>query len=680
MPNDNELVYKEILDVVPSIVLGLDKKGDIFLLNQRGCDILEYERDEIIGKNWFSTCLPSEVVPEIKKMFKRLMAGTVEQAEKVENKVITKSGRLIDIFWRNILLKDDQGLIIGTLSSGEDLTDYKKKEEEFRLMNQSLENSPVMAYRLKAEKGRVAFAYISGNSRRLGYSLEEFMALDPLSLVHPEDRERVERDMKKHLKDDSVKVEQEYRVIAKDGQVHWINDLVEIIRDQKGEAQYFQGTFIDITEHKEVEEKMKEANIVLENSPAVLYRARLSEAAACPIEFVSGNVSQFGFASADFLGWKKGLLEAIYPPDLPKFVQDLKGFIDHNNPDEYLRTEYRIVAKDGQKHWVEDLSKLIINESGQATHLRGLIIDISERKAMEEKIKEVALVLKNTPAILYRVRLVENWPIEFVSDNVRSFGYEPADFANGRLTTADITHPDDLARIFGEMVAFAESNPAPGTHLRQEYRVITKDKKVRHVEDFSEIIRDAEGKPAYYQGLVLDITERKEAEEKVRWADMIIEHSPAILFRWRAAENWPVEFVSDNIRRLGYTPEEFTSGATSYLSIIHPEDRERAKREAESYSGSGASGFHQEYRLITKDKEDIWIDNLMEVIRDINNKIIYYQGVIIDITERKVIEENLRLRTEELERANSFMVNRELKMVELKDRIKQLEEEKAKNA
>jgi PAS domain S-box-containing protein len=387
MPDNNELAYKEILNIAPSIILGLDKKGDIFLLNKRGCEILGYERDEIIGKNWFSTCLQPETVPEVKKVFKRLMAGEAAQAKKVENKVVMKSGRIIDIFWHNIILNDDKQAIIGTLSSGEDITDYKKQEEELRLMNQALENSPVMAYRIKIGKDGWVFDYISENKRQIGYTREEMLVADPLSFLYPDDRERVLAELGSYVQSGAVNINHEYRMITKDGQIHWINSLAEIVRNDKGDMQYLQGVFIDITERMEAEEKMKEATIILENTPAVLYRV--------------------------------------------------------------------------------DLKK-------------------------------------------------EGAPIVFISDNIRRYGYEPEDFINGKMTTAMMTYPDDLDRIMAEMEAFAKTDPAPGVHLRQEYRVFTKDKKIRQVEDFSEIVRDANGVPAYYQGLALDITERKDIEEKLK--------------------------------------------------------------------------------------------------------------------------------------------------------------------
>jgi len=88
-----------------------------------------------------------------------------------------------------------------------------------------------------------------------------------------------------------------------------------------------------------------------------------------------------------------------------------------------------------------------------------------------------------------------------------------------------------------------------------------------------------------------DITERKAAEEAIRQANLVVENSPAVLFRWRAAEGWrsPWSPKCDPIR---YTPQELLSGVVPFASMVHPDDLDRVAREVQEYSanGTGASG------------------------------------------------------------------------------------------
>ncbi len=118
----------------------------------------------------------------------------------------------------------------------------------------------------------------------------------------------------------------------------------------------------------------------------------------------------------------------------------------------------------------------------------------------------------------------------------------------------------------------------------------------------------------------------------------MVEKSPAVLFRWRAAEGWPVEMVSGNVIRYGYTPEELLSGAVPFSSIVYSEDIERVVAEVQEYSRSGVDSFQQEYRIVTKEGDVCWVDDRTVVERDDEGKVTHYQGIILDITDRKRTE------------------------------------------
>jgi len=152
-----------------------------------------------------------------------------------------------------------------------------------------------------------------------------------------------------------------------------------------------------------------------------------------------------------------------------------------------------------------------------------------------------------------------------------------------------------------------------------------------------------------------DITERKRAEEAL-WKsceereelEHIVNHSPAVAFLWCNAEGWPVEFVSDNVRQFGYDPEDFYSGRMSFASIVHPDDLERVAVEVTRYSQEGHGEFVQEYRIITKTGDVRWLDDRTWIRRDSDGVITHYQGIVLDITERKRAEEALWDHTERL--------------------------------
>jgi PAS domain S-box-containing protein len=121
---------QQYLNIAGVIIVAINKKGIISLINKKGCDVLGYTEEEIIDKNWFDLCAPEKDREERKDTFKKVMAGKIEEAEDYENSILTKSGEERIIAWHNTALTDEKGHIIGTLSSGEDITKRKQTEEE----------------------------------------------------------------------------------------------------------------------------------------------------------------------------------------------------------------------------------------------------------------------------------------------------------------------------------------------------------------------------------------------------------------------------------------------------------------------------------------------------------------------------------------------------------------------
>lgn len=163
------------------------------------------------------------------------------------------------------------------------------------------------------------------------------------------------------------------------------------------------------------------------------------------------------------------------------------------------------------------------------------------------------------------------------------------------------------------------------------------------------LLKDKDGNPIGLTASVQDITERKAAETRLResqerlsQANQVVENSPAILFRWRADEHWTVEYVSENVSRFGYTQEELLTGRTLYASLVHPDDLQRVGQEVAEYSASGVEQFTQEYRIVTKDGEVRWTDDRTLIVRNKAGEITHYQGIVIDISERKAAEQALR--------------------------------------
>lgn len=116
------------LDIAEVILLAFDAKGAISLLNRKGYQLLGYEPGELDGKNWFELCVPPDARPGLLAKYEEIFSGRERIYEENENEVLTKSGRRRLISWRNAVIRDASGAIIGGLSSGLDITESKKTD------------------------------------------------------------------------------------------------------------------------------------------------------------------------------------------------------------------------------------------------------------------------------------------------------------------------------------------------------------------------------------------------------------------------------------------------------------------------------------------------------------------------------------------------------------------------
>lgn len=139
---------QKYFDVAYAIMVVIDSRGKVRLINQKGCEVLGYKKKEILGKDWFDNFVPERIRDEVKAVGVKLMAGKIKPVEYFENPVLTRNGEERLIAWHNAGLKDKEGNIIATLSAGEDITERRKVEEELRkskeryqlLMDRSLES------------------------------------------------------------------------------------------------------------------------------------------------------------------------------------------------------------------------------------------------------------------------------------------------------------------------------------------------------------------------------------------------------------------------------------------------------------------------------------------------------------------------------------------------------------
>jgi sigma-B regulation protein RsbU (phosphoserine phosphatase) len=135
------------------------------------------------------------------------------------------------------------------------------------------------------------------------------------------------------------------------------------------------------------------------------------------------------------------------------------------------------------------------------------------RDQTEEALRLAEVIISQSPVVLFRRRAGKKPTLVYVSSNIRQFGYSPEELLSGRVLFKDVVHPDDRDRLVQEIRRFAEADVE---EYNQSYRILTRGGEVRWVEDRTSVVRDARGRKIYNQGIMVDVTPRRRAEEELR--------------------------------------------------------------------------------------------------------------------------------------------------------------------
>ncbi len=510
---------------------------------------------------------------------------------------------------------------------------------------QFVEHIPAVTYLDVLDDEGVRVGYISPQVEDLlGYPGERFLR-DPyfwFSIVHPEDRARVE-ESGAMVSEGGVRFEEEYRMIAADGRVVWVHDISSEIVGGPSSPRSWQGFLVDVTSRRRTEEQLNESEEryrhLVDHSPdAILVHA--------DGRFVFANQAAAELLTAESPAALIGLpIETIVHPDYRDLVHERAALERLGQAVPLL--EERFIRLDGREILVE-VAGIPVRYEGRAA---GQIVvrDISRRKEAEEQLRSAEeryrALVEHIPAVVY-VETREGDPESFyISPQVEAvFGYPAEDW---RWTTdfwIDHVHPDDRPRVMSDD---ARSN-VERAQFSFEYRFLAGDGEWRWVHDEATFLEGPDG-GGFWQGFMLDITERKQVEEQLRDAELrfrtIVEQTEAIFYTQEINPEDPTSALTayvapGNIDLIGYSIEDIEEDPALWRRIIYPEDRERVIAAHARSNAEGGDGFSMEYRIVRKDGQIIWVQDQAALVR-LQGKPPYWQGFLLDVTERKVVQEQL---------------------------------------
>jgi PAS domain S-box-containing protein len=561
--HDSDSQVHKYLSIARIIFVALDKEGKITLINEYGLETLGYQKEELIDKNWFQTCLPEQCRGDVLMVYHQLMAGEIEPVEYYENPILRKDGTECIIAWHNAILKDSHGDIVGSLSSGNDITEQKKTEQ---VLIESEEK-----YRILFKKSKDAILIIENEKfvdcnqaavDMLGYKNKiEILNTHP-SELSPEYQSDGENSFIKAKKMMDLALENgshlfEWDHTRPNGEVFTVEVLLTTISNRVGN-QKIHTIWRDITHRKNEEmarQKEKETlTTILESTP---HGIALTDNHGKYL-YVNPYFTEITGYELKDIPTKEDWFKKAYPDEeyRKKVFEAWRG--DDNHLSRGKHREFRIICKDGQSKDLEFRSTFLKDQKVS------VLTDVTQRRKTEEALKESKERLRTVtetiadPVVVYD----DQGQVTYLNPAfTRVFGWSFDELLGQRIDFV----PDE---------AMPETQKAIASVFQGEYlsgfetRRRTRNGTTIEVRIGAALLLDPQGKP---NGLVVnfqDITQEKQAQDKLnkmnQELEKAIEKANQMAYNAEAANTAKSDFLANMSHEIR-TPLNGVIGMTGLL-------------------------------------------------------------------------------------------------------------------
>lgn len=353
-------------------------------------------------------------------------------------------------------------------------------------------------------------------------------------------------------------------------------------------------------------------------------------------EYINVNeafINKIGYSSEEIIGKTPSELGLFYNENLKnealKLLKIESSFSD---------LEFDVRAKDGRI--LNGLFSGELIKTKNSTQVLTVMIDITNIKRVEKHLKQTSDRLK----LAIRAGGVGIWDYDIVNNNLfwddqmfKLYGVEKKEFNNAYENWRDGLHPDDIERCDAEVdMAIKEEKD-----FDTEFRVCWSDGTIRNIRALAIIEKDELGHPLHMIGTNWDITERKQADEKIKESEYMLTESQKVAHIGSYANDvlqgtW---VCSTELERIFGVDETYSHSLEGWLNIVHPDWRAKLS-DYVSKVYSEKTFFDLEYKIIrNSDGEERWVHGLGKLEFDKNGNTAWMNGTIQDITERKLKEE-----------------------------------------
>jgi PAS domain S-box-containing protein len=499
------------LESIGDAVIATDNEGKITRLNKVAEELTGWKSSDAVTQPIHRVMVIRNAMDgkPIDNLFNRVMQENqvIGLSDHVE--LVSKSGKVLQIADSAAPIHDHNGKLVGSVIVFRDVSEkyrqeqiLRESEEKFRLL---AESSPIAIMIYQGEK----WVYCNKGAQIItGYDPEDILKWNFWDFVHPDDQELIRERGKARQAGLDVPSRYQFRIIAKDGTVRWV--------DLSGVMIMYNGTpagmvsVLDITEQKEAMLRIAES----ESRLGSIFKAApvgIGLTVNRTIIEVNDRISQMtGYSHHELIGQSAQLLYASEKEY--DFVGKHKyAQIERTGIGE-IETQWK--NKNGTPIDVQ-IRSVQLDASDESKGYMFTALDITERKRSEESVREsqrtLSTLMSNLQGIVYRSRNDKNWTMLFLSDGFKQItGFDPENFLEGgNRSYAELIHPDDRATAW-EMVQKAITGHES---YEYEYRIMTIAGDYKWVWEKGRGIFDDNGELLFLEGFISDLSWRKRNEE-----------------------------------------------------------------------------------------------------------------------------------------------------------------------
>ena len=630
-----------ILDTQIEFICRFNLERRVIYINNSMASLFNMTKDEIIGKDLFyiANLLYENNLEEVRKSFADLNKNNSYVAY-----THASNGDDIWIEWSQYPVRSKNKSIIEYQIVGRDITNRIEAEESLKKEKQRLEYiieaSRLGVWEIKLSSGEMVVNDIYASM--LGYTLDELPNLNFYSnsaRVHPDDVNYRNDEFQEVLMNKKEFYEIECRYRHKNGSWVWIRDQGKIMsRSNNGRPLYMHGTHLDITNKKQVEEKIKNITHAIEQLQVGVIITNKDGV----IEYTNPKISDItGYAKEELVGKKPNIFKSGEQD--PIFYKIMWSEILSGN-----KWNGRLLnkRKNEELYWESLSISPVTDNKGTITNFIAIKEDISNKVKVEEVERlykeQMDKFGENIPGCIYQYQIYPDGRTKFpmASKGIYEiYEFSPVDVVEDGAVVFSRIHPDDRDLVSRSIIDSAKNL----TLWDFEYRVQLPVQGEKTIKGIAKPERLEDGSTLWH-GYLHDVTERKILEDSLRNQEerynLAIETTDAGVWDW--------DIINDTVAlskkwktMLGYNEEEIEDSFNSWKNLWHPDDRAMISNALKNHLEGKSNKYEIVYRILHKDGNYRWVMTKGDIIWNDDGKPIRFIGTNIDISKYKEIESEL---------------------------------------